>query len=81
MVKNNVIGLLFQSLLIFFLMKDCLKRCMELIRKGASVFFFPEGTRSKDGKLGAFKVSEHCILIFCDEIYTFFTNLVRLTRV
>ncbi|XP_022156865.1 1-acyl-sn-glycerol-3-phosphate acyltransferase 1, chloroplastic-like [Momordica charantia] len=34
---------------------DCLKRCMELIRKGASVFFFPEGTRSKDGKLGAFK--------------------------
>ncbi|XP_022971864.1 1-acyl-sn-glycerol-3-phosphate acyltransferase 1, chloroplastic-like [Cucurbita maxima] len=34
---------------------DCLKRCMELIRKGASVFFFPEGTRTKDGKLGAFK--------------------------
>ncbi|XP_023535936.1 1-acyl-sn-glycerol-3-phosphate acyltransferase 1, chloroplastic-like isoform X1 [Cucurbita pepo subsp. pepo] len=34
---------------------DCLKQCMELIRKGASVFFFPEGTRSKDGKLGAFK--------------------------
>ncbi|KAJ1410343.1 Phospholipid/glycerol acyltransferase [Sesbania bispinosa] len=34
---------------------DCLKRCMDLIKKGASVFFFPEGTRSKDGKLGAFK--------------------------
>ncbi|CAL9154114.1 unnamed protein product [Musa hybrid cultivar] len=34
---------------------DCLKRCMELVKKGASVFFFPEGTRSKDGKLGAFK--------------------------
>ncbi|XP_007011912.2 PREDICTED: 1-acyl-sn-glycerol-3-phosphate acyltransferase 1, chloroplastic [Theobroma cacao] len=34
---------------------DCLKRCMDLIRNGASVFFFPEGTRSKDGKLGAFK--------------------------
>ncbi|KAJ3680237.1 hypothetical protein LUZ60_016515 [Juncus effusus] len=34
---------------------DCLKRCMDLVRKGASVFFFPEGTRSKDGKLGAFK--------------------------
>ncbi|XP_008808282.1 1-acyl-sn-glycerol-3-phosphate acyltransferase BAT2, chloroplastic-like [Phoenix dactylifera] len=34
---------------------DCLKRCMDLLRKGASVFFFPEGTRSKDGKLGAFK--------------------------
>ncbi|KAF8413421.1 hypothetical protein HHK36_001404 [Tetracentron sinense] len=34
---------------------DCLKRCMDLVRKGASVFFFPEGTRSRDGKLGAFK--------------------------
>ncbi|KAF3450181.1 hypothetical protein FNV43_RR06261 [Rhamnella rubrinervis] len=34
---------------------DCLKRCMDLLRTGASVFFFPEGTRSKDGKLGAFK--------------------------
>lgn len=34
---------------------DCLKRCMDLIQRGASVFFFPEGTRSKDGKLGAFK--------------------------
>ncbi|XP_027173594.1 1-acyl-sn-glycerol-3-phosphate acyltransferase 1, chloroplastic-like isoform X1 [Coffea eugenioides] len=34
---------------------DCLKRCMDLVKKGASVFFFPEGTRSKDGKLGTFK--------------------------
>ncbi|KAK7304817.1 hypothetical protein VNO77_42706 [Canavalia gladiata] len=34
---------------------DCLKRCMDLIKKGASVFFFPEGTRSKDGKVGTFK--------------------------
>ncbi|XVE53645.1 hypothetical protein DITRI_Ditri03aG0019700 [Diplodiscus trichospermus] len=34
---------------------ECLKRCMDLIRNGASVFFFPEGTRSKDGKLGDFK--------------------------
>ncbi|KAL5980487.1 1-acyl-sn-glycerol-3-phosphate acyltransferase lpat1, chloroplastic [Asimina triloba] len=34
---------------------ECLKRCMDLVRKGASVFFFPEGTRSRDGKLGAFK--------------------------
>ncbi|XP_012575453.1 1-acyl-sn-glycerol-3-phosphate acyltransferase BAT2, chloroplastic isoform X2 [Cicer arietinum] len=34
---------------------DCLKQCIDLIKKGASVFFFPEGTRSKDGKLGAFK--------------------------
>ncbi|XP_059286204.1 1-acyl-sn-glycerol-3-phosphate acyltransferase BAT2, chloroplastic [Lycium ferocissimum] len=34
---------------------ECLKRCIDLIKKGASVFFFPEGTRSKDGKLGPFK--------------------------
>ncbi|KAL4332462.1 hypothetical protein GQ457_07G037950 [Hibiscus cannabinus] len=34
---------------------ECLKRCMDLVRNGASVFFFPEGTRSKDGKLGDFK--------------------------
>ncbi|KAF7838140.1 1-acyl-sn-glycerol-3-phosphate acyltransferase 1, chloroplastic-like isoform X1 [Senna tora] len=34
---------------------DCLKRCMDLIKKGASVFFFPEGTRTRDGKLGPFK--------------------------
>ncbi|CAA6663637.1 unnamed protein product [Spirodela intermedia] len=34
---------------------DCLKRCIELVKKGTSVYFFPEGTRSKDGILGAFK--------------------------
>ncbi|XP_048228203.1 1-acyl-sn-glycerol-3-phosphate acyltransferase BAT2, chloroplastic isoform X3 [Ricinus communis] len=34
---------------------ECLKRCIELVKKGTSVFFFPEGTRSKDGKLGIFK--------------------------
>uniref|UniRef100_A0ACD5TJ46 Uncharacterized protein n=1 Tax=Avena sativa TaxID=4498 RepID=A0ACD5TJ46_AVESA len=34
---------------------DCLKRCVDLVKRGASVFFFPEGTRSKDGKLGVFK--------------------------
>ncbi|KAG9137386.1 hypothetical protein Leryth_017713 [Lithospermum erythrorhizon] len=34
---------------------DCLKRCIELVKKGASVFFFPEGTRSLDGKVGPFK--------------------------
>ncbi|KAI5441184.1 branched-chain-amino-acid transaminase bat2 [Lathyrus oleraceus] len=34
---------------------ECFKKCMDLIKKGASVFFFPEGTRTKDGKLGAFK--------------------------
>ncbi|KAJ6791296.1 putative 1-acyl-sn-glycerol-3-phosphate acyltransferase 1, chloroplastic [Iris pallida] len=35
--------------------QDCLKRCIDLVNKGASVFFFPEGTRSKDGKLGSLK--------------------------
>ncbi|KAG8639443.1 1-acyl-sn-glycerol-3-phosphate acyltransferase BAT2, chloroplastic isoform X2 [Manihot esculenta] len=34
---------------------ECLKQCIELVKKGASVLFFPEGTRSKDGKLGTFK--------------------------
>ncbi|GAB2223363.1 hypothetical protein Droror1_Dr00017504 [Drosera rotundifolia] len=34
---------------------ECLKRCMDLINRGVSVFFFPEGTRSKDGRLGTFK--------------------------
>nr|GEW89312.1 1-acyl-sn-glycerol-3-phosphate acyltransferase 1, chloroplastic isoform X1 [Tanacetum cinerariifolium] len=32
-----------------------LKRCMELVKNDGSVFFFPEGTRSRDGRLGAFK--------------------------
>ncbi|KAL8497588.1 hypothetical protein ACS0TY_021070 [Phlomoides rotata] len=34
---------------------ECLKRCIALVQKGASIFFFPEGTRSRDGKLGTFK--------------------------
>ncbi|XP_017644159.2 1-acyl-sn-glycerol-3-phosphate acyltransferase BAT2, chloroplastic-like isoform X2 [Gossypium arboreum] len=34
---------------------EAVRRCMDLVRNGASVFFFPEGTRSKDGKLGDFK--------------------------
>lgn len=29
---------------------------MDLVKKGASVFFFPEGTRSRNGSLGSFKV-------------------------
>nr|GLL35365.1 putative gamma-glutamylcyclotransferase At3g02910 [Ipomoea trifida] len=35
--------------------KDCHKRCMDLVTKGASIFFFLEGIPSKDGKLGVFK--------------------------
>ncbi|XP_050385787.1 1-acyl-sn-glycerol-3-phosphate acyltransferase BAT2, chloroplastic [Argentina anserina] len=34
---------------------ESLKRCIYLLKKGSSVFFFPEGTRSKDGSLGDFK--------------------------
>lgn len=34
---------------------DCLKQCGELLKQGASVLFFPEGTRSKDGKMHEFK--------------------------
>lgn len=33
----------------------CLGDCRGLLGKGASVLFFPEGTRSKDGKMAAFK--------------------------
>nr|AUS84463.1 lysophosphatidic acid acyltransferase [Ettlia oleoabundans] len=34
---------------------ECLKQCSELLKHGASVLFFPEGTRSKDGRMHAFK--------------------------
>ncbi len=30
-------------------------QCETLLKKNISIFFFPEGTRSKDGRLGAFK--------------------------
>ena len=33
----------------------CLKECGNLLLNGASVLFFPEGTRSKDGKMHGFK--------------------------
>ena len=29
--------------------------CRELLQQGASVLFFPEGTRSKDGRMADFK--------------------------
>ena len=34
---------------------ECLKQCGELLKQGASVLFFPEGTRSKDGRMHGFK--------------------------
>ncbi|KAK9843662.1 hypothetical protein WJX81_001549 [Elliptochloris bilobata] len=33
----------------------CLGDCRELLQQGASVLFFPEGTRSKDGRMADFK--------------------------
>lgn len=34
----------------------CLRKCMDLVKEGMSVLFFPEGTRATDGTLAAFKV-------------------------
>jgi len=34
---------------------DIIKRCREKVRDGMSIFFFAEGTRSKDGAVGPFK--------------------------
>ena len=33
----------------------CLKECGRLLGLGCSVLFFPEGTRTRDGKMAAFK--------------------------
>jgi 1-acyl-sn-glycerol-3-phosphate acyltransferase len=33
-----------------------IRACEKVITKGSSVFFFPEGTRSKTGRLGSFKL-------------------------
>lgn len=36
-------------------MLQCLKQCGVVLKNGAGVCFFPEGTRSKDGRMHAFK--------------------------
>ncbi|MCO5597859.1 hypothetical protein L7F22_051944 [Adiantum nelumboides] len=34
---------------------ECVRHCQKLIKQGVPVFFFPEGTRSRDGKMAQFK--------------------------
>ncbi len=34
---------------------QCLQACKDWLKKGSSILFFPEGTRSKDGQLKEFK--------------------------
>eukprot|EP00850_Spirogloea_muscicola_P003902 SM000016S01890 [mRNA] locus=s16:470658:472072:+ [translate_table: standard] len=34
---------------------ECLKLCLDLLKRGVPVLFFPEGTRTKDGKMDDFK--------------------------
>ncbi|KAJ7538916.1 hypothetical protein O6H91_11G068400 [Diphasiastrum complanatum] len=34
---------------------ECLRLCIQLLKQGVSVFFFPEGTRSTDGRMASFK--------------------------
>jgi len=34
----------------------CMDQCKAWVKKGSSVFFFPEGTRSKNGDIGNFKI-------------------------
>ena len=42
---------------------NCLKECGRLLTLGCSVLFFPEGTRTKDGKMAAFKKVMPCLLV------------------
>ena len=39
---------------------NCLKECGRLLGLGCSVLFFPEGTRTTDGKMAAFKKARLC---------------------
>jgi long-chain acyl-CoA synthetase len=36
-------------------LKESLQKLAEILRKGKNIIIFPEGTRSRDGKLGSFK--------------------------
>lgn len=36
--------------------EKCMAHCKTWLKKGSSILFFPEGTRSKDGSMGKFKL-------------------------
>ena len=47
---------------------QCLGDCRALLQQGASVLFFPEGTRSKDGRMADFKkVRQASLGLKCDQ--------------
>ena len=41
----------------------CLKQCVELLKEGSPLIFFPEGTRSKDQKLQPFKKGAFAVAV------------------
>ena len=56
---------------------NCLKECGRLLGLGCSVLFFPEGTRTTDGKMAAFKKARPCfnISVFVAQCCLFTTDL------
>lgn len=69
--------------------QECLKTCMRLVKGGVSVLFFPEGTRTTDGAMAAFKVGNFCsyfvFYLVCLRLFTmvqvFHGRLLSLFRV
>jgi 1-acyl-sn-glycerol-3-phosphate acyltransferase len=48
---------------------------MRLVKEGVSVLFFPEGTRTSDGAMAAFKVSNFkCVPLFLGKLFSMFTK-------
>ena len=56
----------------------CLGDCKDFLSKGCSVLFFPEGTRSKDGKMAEFKkVTSNVCPSWAPQVYEASEELVR----